>query len=475
MRIFKEFLELTEKYYEPDDRLPSGETPVGKAVQKSRRRARTIGSQSSQNQDRWAKQYDLTQTKVKHGADNPSINSKVGHREKDEIEIDRDGNDMYLRHKPSSINFAVNKSDESQYDDVRTISWGHDKNKTQLSPKERVKLARTAKKVWSTHVSHRLPKGSIVHNTPVRSYDDRGREKPINRRSEIYKKSGFGELDNDGDQFAEVGREKSPKQKAKGKSRLKPLNPRRTKVEVEWGKDRDDENYDEWEDQMTFSDFMALCESSSPERGRRRLAPKGPLKNKYSLSRQNANTSDKAALKKAGFKRSPNKYHYPQENEVSSSDYHTTNVATYKHQSDYAKDSMPKKQPFSGKRKSYIVIPTAKRVLHARALRKQMGGDRTSKPVHDVSIGADDETISKNDQYNLIPRIKSFTGEVRAVPDTLKKAGAKPGYKVSATPQGVMPGENSKQGAKKRDKIYTRILGSKMNPKTGRTMGTVQG
>lgn len=476
MRIFKEFLQLAERYYAPDDRLPgSGETPVGKATQKSRRRARTIGSQSSQNQDRWAKQYDLTQTKVKHGADNPSINSRVGHREKDEIEIDSDGNDMYLRHKPSSINFAVNKSDESPYDDVRTISWGHDKNKTQLSPQERLKLARTAKKVWSTHVSHRLPKGSIVHNSPISSRDDRGREKPINRRSEIYKKSGFGELDSDGDQFAQVGREKSPKQKAKGKSRLKPLNPRRTKVEVEWGKDRDDENYDEWEDQMTFSDFMALCESSSPERGRRRLAPKGPLKNKYSLSRKNAATSDRAALKKAGFKRSPNKDHYPQDHEVSSSDYHTTNIATYKHQSDYAKNNMPGKQPFSGERKSYVVIPTAKRVLHAKALRKQMGGDRTSKPVHDVSIGADDETTSKNNPKQLISRGKSFKQEVRAVPDTLKKAGAKPGDKVSATPLGVMPGENRKKGAKKRDKIYTKELGSKMNPKTGKTMGTARG
>lgn len=228
-------------------------------------------------------------------------------------------------------------------------------------------------------------------------------------------------------------------------------------------------------DEKLPSGFMALCESSSPERGRRRLTPKGPLKNKYSRSRQNANTSDKAALKKAGFKRSPNKDHYPQEREVSSSNYHTTNVGTYKHQSDYAKDSMPRKQTFSGERKSYIVIPTAKRVFHARTLRKQLGGDRTSKPVHDVSIGADDETISKNDQKNLIRRIKSFTGEVRAVPSSLKKIDAKPGDKVSATPQGVMPGENSKTGAKKRDNIYTKILGSKMNPKTGRTIGTVQG
>jgi len=64
---------------------------------------------------------------------------------------------------------------------------------------------------------------------------------------------------------------------------------------------------------------------------------------------------------------------------------------------------------------------------------------------------------------------------ISQIPDTLKKAGAEPGDKGSATPQGVMPGENSKQGAKKRDKIYTKILGSKMNPKTGRTIGNVRG
>lgn len=248
MKTFQEFLQLAERYYAPDEKLPSGETPVGKATRKSRTRARTIGSQSPQNQERWGRQYDLTQTKVKHGADNPQLNTRISHKDKDDIEIDSDEDGMYLRHKPSSVNFTVTKSDESPWDDVRTISWGHDKNKMQMSPRERVKLGKTAKQVWDQHVSHRLPKGSIVHNTPISSHDDRGRQKPINRRSEIYKRAGFGPLDSEGDQFASVGREPSSKQKAKGrKSRLNPLNPRRTKVDVEWGKDRDDD-YNEWED-----------------------------------------------------------------------------------------------------------------------------------------------------------------------------------------------------------------------------------
>jgi hypothetical protein len=214
---------------------------------------------------------------------------------------------------------------------------------------------------------------------------------------------------------------------------------------------------------------MELAESSSPERGRRRLSPQGPLKNKFSRGRQREDTSNKAAIKKAGFKRSPSKDPYPQDNETQSSEHHTTGVATYKKQSDYALDNMPKKKRFGRKPR-----PTAEIVRRAKAIRKQIGGDRTSKPVHDVSINTKDAT-PKNSSRELISRGKSFKKELRAVPDSLKKVGAKPGDKVTSTPQGVMPGEDRKEGAKKRDKIYTKELGSKMNPKTGKTMGTVRG
>lgn len=220
---------------------------------------------------------------------------------------------------------------------------------------------------------------------------------------------------------------------------------------------------------ITFKEFLELAESSSSERGKRRLSPHGPLKNKYSRGRQREDTTNKAALKKAGFRRSSNKDPYPQENEVSSSKHHSTGVATYKTQSDYAVDNIPKKKRFGRKPRR-----TAELVRKAKALRKQMGGDRTSKQVHDVSIGANDETTSKNNPKQLISRGKSFKQELRAVPDSLKKVGAKPGDKVTSTPQGVMPGEDRKEGAKKRDKIYTKAFGSKMNPKTGKTMGTAR-
>lgn len=244
MITFQQFLEIVqERYYEPDEKLSSGKTPVQKATQKGRTRARTIGSQSPQNQERWGKQYDLTQTKVKHGADNPKLNPNVSFKDKDDVKIDSDDEGIDVYHKPSGVYYTVYKSKDSPYDDVRTVEWGHDKQKekTKLSPAERLKTARNAKRVWDKHVAPRLPKGSIVHNTPQSSIDDRGKVKPINRRAELYKRAGFGPTDDEGDQFAKVEREPSPKQKAKGKSRLKPLNARRTKVDVEWGKDDNDD------------------------------------------------------------------------------------------------------------------------------------------------------------------------------------------------------------------------------------------
>lgn len=238
MKKFQEFLQIAERYYEPDEKLPSGKTPVEKATQKSRKRAKTIGSQSPKNQERWGRQYDLTQTKVKHGADNPELNTRVSHKHKDDVNIEYDERGMYLKHKPSGVYYWAYKSDESP--DSHTIEWGHDRGRN-LQRKQRIKLARDAKSVWDQHVSHRLPHGGVVHNTPASSYDSRGREKSVNRRSEIYKRAGFGRLDDEGDQFASVGREPSPKQKKKGKKRLKPLNPTQTKADLNWDNNDDED------------------------------------------------------------------------------------------------------------------------------------------------------------------------------------------------------------------------------------------
>lgn len=213
---------------------------------------------------------------------------------------------------------------------------------------------------------------------------------------------------------------------------------------------------------ITFKQFLELTEASTPERGRRRLASRAVS------SGDSGKMSDRAALKKAGFNRSPSG-NKPAIKTASSSDHHFTAAFTSRNQSDYASSNMNKKIRYDGK-----VERTSKRVLKAKALRKQLGGDRTAKKVHDVSVFTSGDSPNKNDPKQLVSRGKSFKKEVRAVPDTLKKLGAKPGDKVAATPVAHMPGEDLNRGQQKRDKIYTKELGAKMNPRTGKTMGTAR-
>jgi hypothetical protein len=229
---------------------------------------------------------------------------------------------------------------------------------------------------------------------------------------------------------------------------------------------------------ITFQEFLELAESSTPERGRRLLALRGPKKSRYSREAQQKETSDRAALRKAGFSRSPQRDSSPKNDETSSSDHHDTVITTFKNQTHYAKANVKKKVDSRGIRGK--VTKTADRVRHLKALRKQMGGDRTPRQVHDVSIYSQDGEREKNDRDQLISRGKSFKKEIKAVPSAVKSVGGKPGDKVAGRPTEVLDvprgtsmekrKEMKKKGAEKRGKIYNKELGAKMNPKTGLNM-----
>ena len=221
---------------------------------------------------------------------------------------------------------------------------------------------------------------------------------------------------------------------------------------------------------ITFKEFLELAEASTPERGRRRLAPRPVDREKM---------SDRSALKKAGFKRSPSG-NKPTIKTGSSSDHHFTASFTNRNQSDYVASKMDKKLRYDGK-----VERTSKRVLRAKALRKQLGGDRTAKKVHDVSVFTSGDSPNKNDPKQLISRGKSFKKEIKAVPSATKQVGGKAGDKVVGRPAEVqsmpdsMPASQKvalrDKGAKKRGKIYNQELGgSKTNPKTGLNIGNLK-
>ena len=202
MRTFKEFLFIAERYYKPDEKLPSGKTPIEKASSK-------IGK---------PKQLERM-AKVRRGADNPEFD-RTPHSD---LSIYKSPNSNYtlIDHKPSGIQFSVTHGKSNKTGKERhSISWEHDKEYEDLSPDDKMKIISNAKKVWKQHIEPRFPHGSTLHNMPTANETDEGK----NTRAKVYQRFGFGPLDKTGySQYAKVGRPPSPKQAAKGKRRLKPI------------------------------------------------------------------------------------------------------------------------------------------------------------------------------------------------------------------------------------------------------------
>lgn len=209
---------------------------------------------------------------------------------------------------------------------------------------------------------------------------------------------------------------------------------------------------------ITFREFVErveLSESSGGERGRRRLSPRGPSSDRFERNKQRNVSSSNAALKKAGFKRStkymsgakgrPTKW-----TETSTSSHHDTETGTYANQSDYASRSVPKGGA------------TSTRVSKLKKIRTQLGGDRTSRPVHDVAVNKKrtyDDTPS-----STMTKGRSFKKEVtKGVPDNLKKAGAKTGDIVSSTPT-----------SDSRSRMYGRTHNTRTDRRTGKTINRVR-
>jgi hypothetical protein len=226
MKTFDQF--ISERYYRPNEKLPSGKTPVQKAVNKNVSRNSNIGPNS--NITRAVKHGLLITQKVKHGADNKNYNPEPNHPDVD-IDAHKDKY-MTVHHHPTGISYNVTKGPEG----VHSIEWGHGRHGQYMRPGERVRLAKSAKHVWDNHVVTNMPPNSIIHNRPSTDTKRSTGEKR-NKRAEIYqKRGGFGPMDKEGDQFGFLARPPSSKQKAKGKLQVQPKNPEDVKKSVRWQK-----------------------------------------------------------------------------------------------------------------------------------------------------------------------------------------------------------------------------------------------
>jgi hypothetical protein len=222
VKTFEEFMIITERYYPPDEKLPgSDKSPVQKAEERQQRPFKT-----KHPKGRKIRHAIELERSVRRGADNPNIDIHR-HPELDIKANNRRGDDYEFYHHPSGIKYHLRRLSSPDEDgrDTYSTSWNHSHTGRSMSDKTARHTVRNALKVWDDHIVHRLPYNSVVHNQPTPNYKFNKKTNDYvksNTRAKLYQRKGFGPVKGE-DQYAKVGRNPSPKQRAKGKVRLKPL------------------------------------------------------------------------------------------------------------------------------------------------------------------------------------------------------------------------------------------------------------
>lgn len=192
MKSYQQFTSIAEKYYAPNEPLPSGKTPVEKYTKKLNK---------TQNPN-----LKSAETQVKRGSQNPKLDISSH----PDLDISTHGEEPFtftrFHHKPTGITYNV--SDDGE------IDWDHNnQNINRLSSmKDRTRILRNAKTVWNQHIQDRLPYGKTMYSFSSK------------KKARSYERHGMSPADDVGYQFAKVGRSLSKNEKKKGKSRLSPTN-----------------------------------------------------------------------------------------------------------------------------------------------------------------------------------------------------------------------------------------------------------
>ena len=237
MKSYKEFCKLAERYYEPHEPLPSGKTPKGKATSSYYRQSgeyfrspRAGTPDGERTYKRMVNQRNRTWNQVSRGADNPDLDLRPDRSGKYDVSgnsknitiRDKDGISMNISQK-NQVYF--DKSDKTRTGRIPRaiydVEWYNDKNTGGNNPgKARSTLKRVAN-MWKSQVEPRLPRNSVVSNFPISNFSSRR-----NTRAKLYSKvANFGPPNEHGWQYGKVGNNPSPKQSAKGVSKIKPLIP----------------------------------------------------------------------------------------------------------------------------------------------------------------------------------------------------------------------------------------------------------
>lgn len=224
MRTFKEFIDIVERYYEPDEPLPSGKTPYGKATSSYYRQKGEFKRNPNRTSDqafKITKQGSRRKNEVSRGADNPDFDWKPDKTGRYDVHTDS-GYRMTVRDTKNNLEMKVRQRDQIApgHKPVYDVEWYNKKGKNNHNPGEARRVIKNVTNMWKNQVAPRIPSNSVLTNFPIsNNTSDR------NTRSKLYSKvAGFGEPGEfSGRQYAKVGRNPSPKQAAKGAQRITPL------------------------------------------------------------------------------------------------------------------------------------------------------------------------------------------------------------------------------------------------------------
>ena len=224
MKTFQEFIELAEKYYEPDEPLPSGKTPYGKATSsyyRQRGEFRRGPSRTSDQAFRVVRQGSRRSNEVSRGADNPDFDLRPDKTGKYDVKGDTSYS-MTVRDTKNDLEMRVRQKDQIAPGNkpVYDVEWYNNSRKMRHNPGEARGVARNVADMWKNQVAPRIPSNSVLTNFPLRN-DTSDR----NTRSKLYSKvAGFGRPGMQGRQYANVGRNPSSRQAARGAQRITPLS-----------------------------------------------------------------------------------------------------------------------------------------------------------------------------------------------------------------------------------------------------------
>jgi len=224
MKTFQEFIELAEKYYEPDQPLPSGKTPYGKATSSYYRQKGEFKRNPNKNSDQLFKvvrQGSRRRNEVSRGANNPNFDSRPDKTGRYDIDTDS-GYGMRVRDTKNDLEMKIRQRDQIAPGNkpVYDVEWYNQSSKGNHNPGEARRVARNVADMWKKQVAPRIPNNSVLTNFPISNNTSER-----NTRSKLYSKiAGFGEPGSLGRQYANVGRNPSPKQASRGAQRITPLS-----------------------------------------------------------------------------------------------------------------------------------------------------------------------------------------------------------------------------------------------------------